>query len=387
MTTQGEPSGRSGRRDLASRMADAALTFTATLDDAQREATRWPFPADDERRLWFYTPTDHGGVTLSQLSPPQQRLALQLVASGLSVAGYVTVATIMGLENVLDQEEGWRAMFPGRTRGRDSRFYYLRIFGDPAAGTWSWRYGGHHVSIHHTIVDGEAQSCTPCFLGADPASAPLLGPHPLRPLAGAEDLGRDLVHALDEGQQAQAVLSPRAPTDIVGGNRPRLSDGDLPIPLQHIWRGRQEAGFASRLEATQQRADQDNGLQPGDLEAVRLTLGESPAKGLAASGLDAGQQELLRALLSVYVERVPEALADAEAEKYAGDRLLAHHFAWAGGLEPGQPHYYRVQGPRLLVEYDNTQRGVNHVHAVWRDPQGDFGGDVLAEHHAAHHRP
>ena len=97
------------------------------------------------------------------------------------------------------------------------------------------------------------------------------------------------------------------------------------------------------------------------------------------------QQELLRAVLAVYVERVPDALADAEAEKYAGDRLGAFGFAWAGGLEPGEPHYYRIQGPRLLVEYDNTQRNVNHVHAVWRDPDGDFGEDVLAQHRAAHH--
>jgi hypothetical protein len=223
-------------------------------------------------------------------------------------------------------------------------------------------------------------------MGADPASSPLLGPHPLRPLAGAEDLGRELVRALDYGQRAQAILAPVAPTDIVGGNRPRLSDGDLPIPLEGIWRGVQDDAFTARLEATQRRAEEAIGLRPEDLEAVRLTLGESPAKGLAVSALDGGQQELLRALLAVYVERVPEALADAEAEKYAGERLLALHFAWAGGLEPGQPHYYRVQGPRLLVEYDNTQRGVNHAHAVWRDPDGDFGGDVLAEHHAAHHR-
>ena len=367
-------------------MADAASALMATLDARQREAAVWPFPADDERRLWFYTPTDHGGVTLADLAPPQQRLALQLVASGLSRAGYVTVATIMGLENVLDEAEGWTGMFPGRTRGRDPARYYLRVFGDPASGTWSWRFGGHHVSIHHTVVDGEARSCTPSFMGADPASSPLLGPHPLRPLAGAEDLGRELVRALDDGQRAQAILAPVAPTDIVGGNRPRLSDGDLPIPLKGIWRGVQDDAFTARLEATQRRAEEAIGLRPEDLEAVRLTLGESPAKGVAASALDGGQQELLRALLAVYVERVPEALADAEAEKYAGDRLLALHFAWAGGLEPGQPHYYRVQGPRLLVEYDNTQRGVNHAHAVWRDPDGDFGGDVLAEHHAAHHR-
>ena len=366
-------------------MADAALTFADSLDDGQRAAACWPFPSDEERRRWFYTPTDHGGVPLADLTPPQQRLALQLVATGLSRAGYVTVATIMGLENVLDEAEGWRATFPGRTRGRDPARYWLRLFGGPASGTWSWRFGGHHVSLQHTVVDGEAHSCTPSFMGADPASSPLLGPHPLRPLAGAEDLGRELVRSLDEGQRAEALLSPVAPSDIVGGNRPRLSDGLLPLPLPEIWRGEPSGEFAERLWATQRRADEELGVRPGDLEAVRLTLGESAPKGVAAVALDGGQQEVLRALLSVYVERVPEALADAEAQKYGGDRLHALHFAWAGGLEPGQPHYYRVQGPRLLVEYDNTQRGVNHVHAVWRDPDGDFGGDVLAEHRAAHH--
>jgi hypothetical protein len=374
------------RQDLASRMADAALGWSSTLDAAQRKAALWPFPSEDERRQWFYTPTDHGGVPLADLAPPQQRLALQLVASGLSHAGYVTVATIMGLENVLDEAEDWRAMFPGRTRGRDPARYWLRLFGDPASGTWSWRFGGHHISLHLTVIDGEARSCTPSFMGADPALSPLLGPHPLRPLAGAEDLGRELVRSLDEGQREQAVLAPIAPTDIVGGNRPRLSDGDLPIPLPGIWRGTAEGEFGERLAATQRRAEEELGLRPEDLDAVRLTFGEHPPKGVAAAALDAGQQQLLRELLAVYVERVPDALADAEAEKFAGDRLRGFHFAWAGGLEPGQPHYYRVQGPRLLVEYDNTQRNVNHVHAVWRDPDGDFGGDVLAEHRAAHHR-
>jgi hypothetical protein len=89
-------------------------------------------------------------------------------------------------------------------------------------------------------------------------------------------------------------------------------------------------------------------------------------------------------VLAVYVERVPEALADAEAAKFAGESLTAFRFAWAGGREPGQPHYYRIQGPRLLVEYDNAQRNANHVHAVWRDPDGDFGEDVLARHRATH---
>jgi hypothetical protein len=292
------------------------------------------------------------------------------------------VATIMGLENVLDLTEGWRATFPGRTRGRDPGRYYVRVFGDPASGTWSWRLGGHHVSLHHTVVDGEAQACTPSFLGADPASSPLLGPHPLRPLAGAEDLGRELVRSLDEGQLATALISPVAPTDVAGGNRPRLGEGDGPLALSEIWRDPDEA-FRDRLTATQRRSEEELGLRPEHVDSVRLTL--AAPKGLMAAAMTDDQQELLRAVLAVYVERVPEALADAEATKYAGERLGGFGFAWAGGREPGEPHYYRVQGPRLLVEYDNTQRNVNHAHAVWRDPDGDFGEDVLARHRAEHH--
>jgi hypothetical protein len=107
-------------------------------------------------------------------------------------------------------------------------------------------------------------------------------------------------------------------------------------------------------------------------------------KGIAAADLDTGQREILRALLGTYLDRVPDGLSPAPA--YTDDAVLdAVHFAWAGSIEPGQPHYYRLQGPRLLIEWDNTQRGANHAHSVWRDPSSDFGLDVLAEHRAAHH--
>jgi hypothetical protein len=101
--------------------------------------------------------------------------------------------------------------------------------------------------------------------------------------------------------------------------------------------------------------------------------------------MSGAQREQLRALLHVFLGRIPDELAEQEAAKFAGDKLHAVHFAWAGATEPGQPHYYRLQGPRLLAEYDNTQREVNHVHTVWRDPEGDFGADVLARHRAAFH--
>ena len=107
---------------------------------------------------------------------------------------------------------------------------------------------------------------------------------------------------------------------------------------------------------------------------------------MRAGDLGPAQRDLLRALLDVYVRRVPDELADAESAKYASDDALDElAFGWAGGLAPGEPHYYRVQGGRLLAEYDNTQRGVNHVHTVWRDLGADFGGDVLAAHYAHAH--
>jgi len=367
---------------VADAMAAAAGELLASLSPEQRELAAWPFPSDEERERWFYTPTDHGGLTLHQMDAPQHRLVMRLVASGLSRAGYVTVATIMGLENVLDELEGWTAAFD-RRRGRDPAMYYVRIFGPPAAGgTWAWRFGGHHVSINHLVVAGDVAASTPCFLGADPASSPLLGPHPLRPLAGAEDIARDLVRGLDPAQAARAVVAPVPPVDLVGANRPHLADGDLPLPLPDIWRGRFADPLHSALAATQQRAEQTVGLRPEHLEAVRFT---TVPKGVPAASFTVGQQATLRALLDVYLHRLPDALAEAEAAKYAGDGLGALSFLWAGGTAPGEPHYYRIQGPRLVVEYDNTQRGVNHAHAVWRDPVNDFGADVLGAHYRTSH--
>ena len=85
------------------------------------------------------------------------------------------------------------------------------------------------------------------------------------------------------------------------------------------------------------------------------------------------QRELLAALLHQYLGRLPGPLAAVEAARRPAEGLEGLHFAWAGGAEPGRPHYYRVQGPRLLIEYDNVQNGANHAHSVWRDPGGDFG--------------
>ncbi|RZT85902.1 uncharacterized protein DUF3500 [Pseudonocardia sediminis] len=380
-----------GTTEIATGMAEAARAWLESLDAEQRSTATGHAPvADDpdgegpdaERRRWFYTPTDHGGLTFHEQRPPQQRGAMKLVASGLTRAAYVTVSTVMGLENVLDHTEGFVTMFD-RTRGRDPHMYYLRVFGEPGpTGAWGWRFGGHHVSLNFLVVDGVVVSSTPCFLGADPATSDLLGGVSLRPLGQVEDLARDIVRSLPADLASQAVLLDKAPPDLEAANRTTPKAGDRHIPLAGIWR----APFAdpveqAKLDKMSDGIEERAGLTEDDHRAVELS--DEP-KGVPASALDAGQREQLRLLLGTYLQRVPEALSPIG--RYADDAALdAVHLAWAGPTEPGAPHYYRVQGPRLLIEWDNTQREANHAHSVWRDPTTDFGLDALTQHRAAHH--
>ncbi len=360
-------------------MVDAATAWLAALSSSQRASALAPF--DDERKRWFYTPTDHGGLPLAGMDAPQQQAAMRLLGTGLSDPGYTTAATIMGLENVLDRAENF-SNNGARARGRDPQLYYLTVFGEPTlAGPWSWRFGGHHVSVHHLVLDGRVQSSTPCFLGADPATAPLLGGLHLRPLGASEDLARDLLESLTPAQLARAVISPVAPVDIVGGNRPAVSAGDRVMPLPAVFRDLTAGKLYDQTSATHESAVTRAGFGPAHDEAVALT---PTPKGIPAAGLTPAQQDILRALLDTFIGRVPPEVAAREAEKFAGSALDEVHFAWAGATGRGAPHYYRLQGPHLLAEYDNTQRNANHVHTVWRNPTADFGDDILARHLAEH---
>lgn len=362
-------------------MTDAAIQLIESLDRVQRDRVCRPFPDDEERRQWFYTPTDHGGLPLVAMSSAQHRKVHQLVAAGLSHAGYVTVAAIMGLENILDHLEGWSTLFD-RERGRDPLHYYVTIFGDPGGNApWAWRFGGHHVSLNYTVAAGKVTAMTPNFFGADPADSPLLGPHLHRPLAAIEDLGRDLFHALDADKRAKALVSDVAPFDLVGGNRASLTPGERPRTLSQIFRGEPEGALAKRLVTLQERIEASLGLTATHLDAVSLT--EKP-KGVPTTELNAGEQEILRALIDCYLNRLPDDLADAQAALVV-EEFDEIAFLWAGSGERHQPHYYRIQGRRLFIEYDNAQRGGNHIHAVWRDLANDFDGDVLARHYAESH--
>lgn len=359
----------------AARMADAASALLASLTAAERAVCHWPFPSEEERQLWFYTPTDHGGIVTGSLDPARQRLVMRLLDSGLSRAAYVTASTVMGLENVLDQLEGFTASW-GWPRGRDPQRYFVRIFGEPGSDAWGWRFGGHHVSVNHTVLNGEVMSGTPLFLGADPASSPLLGGQMLRPLGACEDIARDLLWSLDSTQTATAIVSAVPPVDLVGANRSRLSDGDGPLPLALVWRNEFSGELGQLVSAIQQNEEERIGLTAGHVDAVRY---RGEPVGLPASAMTESQRSDLRALIGTYVDRLPDDVAST-AHARVGASFDRIHFAWAGSNERGRPHYYRLQGPRFLAEYDNTTRDGNHVHTVLRDPVNDFGRDTLTAH-------
>ena len=376
------------RRDAAALMAEAARDWLDSLEAEQRTIARGAVPADDrednERRRWFYTPTDHGGVTIHQQRPAQQRAGMRLISTGLSPAAYVTAATIIGLENVLDYEEGFKASF-NRERGRDPGMYYLRVFGEPGdEGMWGWRFGGHHISLNNLVVEGVLVATTPCFLGANPAISPLLGGAVNRPLGRVEDLGRDLVRSLRPELADRAILLPNAPSDFVTINLTYVTDGDQVIPLAGMYRDERfpDPVEEARLHSVSDVINSETKLNDADQQAVDYS---SEPKGVPAADFDAEQREMLRELLATYLDRAPAGVSPLH--RYDDEAALdAVHFAWAGPTDPGEPHYYRLQGPQLFLEWDNTQRNANHAHSVWRDPTSDFGLDVLARHRAVHHR-
>jgi hypothetical protein len=250
---------------------------------------------------------------------------MALVRSGLSAAGYRRAEDVIRLEGVLREIQG---------SFRDPALYYFSVFGEPSLERpWGWRLEGHHLSLNYTVVDGSGVAHTPSFFGANPAtvrSGPLTG---LRALGPEEDLARELLKSLDPAQRKRAILADRAPADIVTGDEKRVDP-----------------------------------LAPAGIRAAELTE---------------AQRAILVRLLDEYLARMPEDVAAARRAAIVRDGIPDVAFAWAGGVEPGQGHYYRIQGASFVVEYDNTQNGANHVHTVWRDFHGDFGRDLLREHYAA----
>jgi hypothetical protein len=310
-------------------MATAAGRFVAALSPEERQQATFTFDAA-ERTNWHYIPRERKGLPLKRMNEEQRRLARELLKSGLSQRGYLTATAIMDLETVLGDLER-RTNSPEQRIVRDPDLYFFSVFGTPSTHeSWGWRVEGHHVSLNFTVVNGVLISGTPSFFGSNPAEVPDGPKKGLRILAQEEDAGRALVAALDESRRAKATINTVAPSDIVTTNAVKVD------PLSPV--------------------------------------------GLTASEMTASERDLLMRLVEVYTSAMVSDVAAARMDKIrkAGAEKIA--FAWAGPLERGRKHYYRVQGPTFLIEYDNTQNDANHIHSVWRDFDGDFGRDLLREH-------
>lgn len=328
----------------AQRMAQAATRFVDTLDAPRRAVARFAF-ADEERFRWNYRPDGfdwagrtfwHEGLRLINMTPEQQAAALALLGSGMSEQGAGRARAIMTLEsNLRDTERITRFV---HHVVRDPELYSFAVFGEPGGSEpWSWRCGGHHLGIHFTILEGDQVSPTPLFFGANPARV-IHGPGAgLVTLPEEEDRARDLLRSLTPERRALAVVGTEVPPDIISDAYRRANPAQQPV-------------------------------------------------GLSFGAMSGSERERLVALIRVYLDRTTEEIAAGEWQKLERAGLESITFAWIGGGEPGQPHYYAVKGPTFMIEYDKIQDGANHIHSVWRDFTNDWGEDLLAAHYAESHR-
>jgi len=355
---------------LSEEMAGAAAGFLESLQDTQREKAALPFEDEEKRRRWYYTPTPRHGLPIGEMTAEQYQWLRRLMASGLSEGGYNHAAVILSMEWTVDLHGGFRDRTYGdlpNTRTRDPGNYSAAIFGVPGdTSGWGWTIGGHHLSLHYTLSNG-AISPTPAFFGAEPSRMIMPGGKTLRVLAAEEDAARELLGQLDPDQRARAVISDIAATDVVQMHAPRVEDGAL-YAIGGTGPGGQ--GLRDKL-----------GLTPEHDEKLRYSV--STPKGLPGHEMTAPQRQTLTSLVRSYLSHMPEAIAQQYETLVSPERLDGSSFAWAGSATYAEPHYFRIQGERLLIEYDCTQDDANHTHSVWRDPEGDFGEDLLAGHYAS----
>lgn len=308
------------------KMVEAAQQFLKTLSPELRQKATFSFD-DAERFNWHFVPLEQNrkptrkGVGLFEMNEAQKEAALKLLRCAVSAEGYQTAITIMSLEAILHELE------QGKGPTRDPQWYFFSIFGEPSRdGSWGWRVEGHHLSLNFTVAQGEVISSTPAFWGANPATV-LSGPKKgQRTIMEHDDYARELFLSLDKTQHKLAYQAKQFP-EIQARNRAA------------------QVGQPVGLPAGQMRPE---------------------------------QKEILRKLLDAYLRKLLPQVAEAEKRRLEAAGFDRIRFAYAGGVEPRQPHTYRIQGPTFLVEFlnvqpDSAKNPANHIHSVWRSLPGDFG--------------
>jgi hypothetical protein len=316
--------------EAARDMGRAAGAWLAALDARQQREAQLDW-ASRLRESWHYVPRTRPGVALKAMNAAQTAAAWDLLGSLLSARGLDQVRGQLTIERILGELSGSPSF-------RDPGNYSLVVFGDPAGSSapWAWRFEGHHLSLSVLLAPGHGVAVTPAFFGANPAQVPRGHAHGGFRLIGAEeDAAFSLIQSLDGNVRTQAVIADRSLGDIVSG--------------------------------------------PGrELDLKRF-------EGVPLARLNEAQRGGILRILELYAGTMRQEIAAAALAKVREAGVETLHFAWAGSLARGRPHYFRVHGPTALVEYDNTQDGANHVHSVWIDPPALFGRDLLKAHYKGAH--
>ena len=312
-----------------SEMAKAASIFLQTFSERQKAKIQFEFN-EEERYNWHYIPRSRKGLTLNEMTSQQIKDAFALLRTALSDTGFNKASSIIQLENILREVESR----PSNDTYRDAGNYFFSIFGNPATDKiWGWRLEGHHVAFNFSSKDNRLVSGTPGFLGSNPAVV-LSGSEKGKYILKDEtELGFALLHSLNQEQKDKAIISNKAPGEILTA-------------------------------------------------ASRHAMINDP-KGILYNELNSFQQQIFMQLLSIYIHRYTRSFAQVMMKEIEEAGLNNLRFAWAGEQQPGigHPHYYRIQGPTIIIEYDNVQNNANHIHTVIRDLKNDFGGDELLKHY------
>jgi Protein of unknown function (DUF3500) len=323
-------SGETSAADATARIVASAQAFLATLDDAGRTRGQFPFDSPQKTR-WSNLPTGifkREGLRLGDLAPAPRAAAMALLSTAFSKDGYRKIVEIMGGDEVLPGAPGGPPRAGGSgggpggsgggvTFGKDE--YYLAFVGVPSVSApWTLQFGGHHLAINLTL-SGHQATLAPSHTAAQPASYSFEG-RTVRPLGAENDRAFALMATLDPAQRSQAILGYSVSDLVLGPGQ----DGRT--------------------------------IQP---------------EGLRASALKASQQTMLLDLVREWAGIASEALAVPRMEDIRAS-LPETYFAWSGPTTNGSAAYFRIQGPTLVIEYA-PQRGVDHIHTIYRDPTNDYG--------------
>jgi hypothetical protein len=304
---------------VASKIVASANGFLSSLDEGQRQKVLFDFNDAAQRKKWSNLPTTmvpRAGLKMGDLSGPQRKAAMELLAATLSPRGYEKVLAIMEGDETLKGAGGGHAMF-----GRD--LFYISILGKPSVkDPWMLQFGGHHLALNITMV-GLDGILTPSLTAAQPAKYTVDG-KTVRPLGAENDKAFALVNALDEGQRKQAILNYKVADLVLGPGQ----DGKT--------------------------------IQP---------------EGIKCSVMNASQQAMLLDLAGEWAGIVNDQAAAVRMAEIKTN-LSETWFAWSGPTTNGMPAYYRIQGPTLVIEYAPQPLGGDptmHIHTIYRDPTNDYG--------------